>query len=230
MQIIHRCELPAAIVDGHQVGFHLTKAFIKSKLPLCDAYYVTSFVRPPIRKPDTYLFPPILRPEILAATPRDGDHLLVYQPGANPALEAALIASGRPCRIYGMRPGATTEVVDGNLGFRCFSEAAFIDDLASCQGVVASAGFTLMGEAVYLHKPMLALPLAGQFEQILNARYLADAGFGIASDAVDDSTVITRFVAALPSYARNLASYQQDGNREILTAVDHFLTVAAEPR
>ena len=34
----------------------------------------------------------------------------------------------------------------------------------------AGGGFTLMGEAVYLHKPMLAVPLHRQFEQVLNAR------------------------------------------------------------
>ena len=71
--------LPAEIVEGHRVAFELTKAFIKGKLPGCDAYYITTFFRPPIRKPDTSLFPPILRPAILAARPAAGAHLLVYQ-------------------------------------------------------------------------------------------------------------------------------------------------------
>ena len=110
----------------------MTKAFIKAKLPFCDAYYITSFFRPPIRKPDTYLFPPILRPEILAATPTPGDHLLVYQSGASAALEAALHDLGRECRIYGMRPGLAAEERAGALRFMPFSEATFIADLASC--------------------------------------------------------------------------------------------------
>lgn len=227
MQIIHRCELPDEIVDGNQVAFQMTKAFIKSKLPFCDAYYITSFFRPPIRKPDTYLFPPILRPEILAATPRPGEHLLVYQSGPSEALEAALVAAGLPCRIYGMRPGLTAETHVGALHFRPFSEAGFIDDLASCLGVVAGGGFTLMGEAVYLHKPMLAIPLAGQFEQLLNARYLEREGFGLGAVDLSDPQVVARFVARIPEFARALASYQQDGNRELLTAVDHFLSLAA---
>ena len=66
MQVIHRCELPADIIESNQVSFQLTKTFIKAKLPSCDAYYITSFFRPPTRKPNTYLFPPILRPEILS--------------------------------------------------------------------------------------------------------------------------------------------------------------------
>ncbi len=108
-----------------------------------------------------------------------------------------------------------------------FSEAGFIDDLASCRGVIAAGGFTLMGEAVFLHKPMLSVPLTGQFEQVLNARYLEREGFGLAADDLDDPTVLPRFLERLPDCARALGGYQQDGNRQILAAVDAFLGRAA---
>jgi uncharacterized protein (TIGR00661 family) len=223
MQVIHRCALPEDVIEGNKVAFQLTKAFIKSKLPFCDAYYITSFFRPPVRKPDTTLFPPILRPEILAATPGDGDHLLVYQSGANAALTTALAATGLPCRIYGMRPGLAAEEREGRLRYLPFSEPGFIDDLATCRGVIAPGGFTLMGEAVYLHKPMLSVPLAGQFEQILNARYLEKEGYGMAADDLDDVRTVPAFLERIPDHARALAGYQQDGNREILAGVDRFL-------
>ena len=223
MQVIHRCTLPADIRAGHEVAFQLTKAFIKAKLPGCDAYFITAFFRPPARKPDTRVFPPILRPEILAASATRGAHLLVYQPGANAAVEAALAQTGLPCRIYGMRPGATTEECAGNLRYLPFAEAGFVADLASCRGVVAAGGFTLMGEAVYLRKPMLAVPLAGQFEQILNARYLDRMGYGMAADDLGDPTVLPAFLQRIPACEQALAGYAQDGNREILGAVDAFL-------
>ena len=223
MQVIHRCQLPDEIIEGNRVAFELTRAFIKSKLPFCDAYYVTAFFRPPTRKPDTYLFPPILRPEILAARPGDGEHLLVYQSGPNAALAEALRKTGVEARIYGMRPGLTVEERDGSLRFRPFSEAGFIDDLATCRGVIAAGGFTLMGEAVYLRKPMLSVPLAGQFEQILNARYLEREGYGMAADDLDDPAVVPGFLERLDDCARVLAGYHQDGNRELLAAVDRFL-------
>jgi uncharacterized protein (TIGR00661 family) len=231
MQVIHRCELPAEIIEGNEVAFQLTKAFVKTKLPTCDAYYVTSFFRPPTRKPNTYLFPPILRPEILAAKPAPGEHLLIYQSGANEALQAALAASGIECRIYGMRTGLTEEVQDGHLHFMPFSEDRFITDLATCRAVIAGGGFTLMGEAVFLGKPMLAVPLAGQFEQLLNARYLEREGFGMFAADLDDPGVIPRFLERIPGCARKLATYRQDGNSELLGAVDEFLHRAAtEPR
>jgi uncharacterized protein (TIGR00661 family) len=231
MQVIHRCELPAPIIEDNQVAFQLTKAFIKAKLPTCDAYFVTTFFRPPTRKPDTFLYPPILRPEILAATPTPGDHLLVYQSGPNEALQAALAASGIEARIYGMRPGATAEHIEGTLRFRPFSEDGFIDDLASCRGVIAGGGFTLMGEAVYLHKPMLAIPLAGQFEQMLNARYLEVLGYGMWAPDLDDTSLLPRFLERIPDCERALATYNQKDNSELLGAVDGFLQRAVtKPR
>ncbi len=85
-------------------------------------------------------------------------------------LAGTLKKTGLACRIYGMKRNITADVVDENLTYRPFSEDGFIADLASARGVIAGGGFTLMGEAVYLHKPMLAVPLERQFEQVLNAR------------------------------------------------------------
>lgn len=230
MQIIHRCAIAQEIIDDNRVAFEITKAFIKAKLPGCDAYYITSFFRPPTRKPDTYLFPPILRPEILDAKRGDGDHLLVYQSGSA-ALEAALAKTGLECRIYNMRPGLQHEVTEGKLRFRPFSEAGFIEDLATCRAVIGAGGFTLMGEAVYLHKPMLSLPLEDQFEQMLNARYLELEGYGMWTQSFEDPTVIPRFLERVPACAAKLAGYSQDRNVALLDAVDEFLLkVANEPR
>jgi uncharacterized protein (TIGR00661 family) len=124
-----------------------------------------------------------------------------------------------------MRRDLKEDLVDGNLRFRPFSEAGFIDDLRTAAGVIASAGFTLMGEAVYLRRPMLAVPLAQQFEQLLNARYLERDGYGLAAETLDAATV-GRFIEGLPDFERNLARYSQDGNKDLLGALDGSLARA----
>ncbi len=83
MQVIHRCTLPAEILAGHEVAFQLTKAFIKAKLPGCDAYSSPrSFVHPRASPTPTCSLRSCGR-EILAAkaTASAGEHLLVYQHG-----------------------------------------------------------------------------------------------------------------------------------------------------
>lgn len=228
MQIIHRCKHPKEIKKGHRADFEIAKAFVKGKLPGCNHYLITTFFRPEIRKPRTSLHPPILRPEILAARPSEGEHILVYQTAeGHETLVEALRASGLPCRIYGLRRGITEEQVEGNLSYRPFSEDGFIADLASCRGVIASGGFTLMGETVYLRKPMLAVPLGGQFEQIMNARYLERIGYGKYAPDLDDAASIHAFLDAIPDCRAALASYAQDGNRDLLDAVDLHLDRAA---
>ena len=228
MQIINRTTLPEEIVAGHKTEFQLTKAFIKSKLPWCDEYFITTFFGPTIRKERTRLFPPILRPEILSARRRSGEHLLVYTTGeGNEGFTEALAKTGLECRIYGMRRGIAEEQVDRNLRFQPFSEDKFIDDLASCKAVIAGGGFTLMGEAVYLRKPMLAVPLARQFEQVLNARYLELEGYGKQAESLNDAQTVLDFVAAVPACEAKLANYTQDGNSAIMTALDGWLDRAA---
>ena len=131
-------------------------------------------------------------------------------------------ASGVACRVYGAREGLSSDEEDGNLLYRPFSNEVFIDDLRTSRGVVASAGYSLMSEVVYLRKPMLALPLAGQFEQEMNARYLERLGYGTAATALDEPS-LERYLDHESEHAEALAGYQQDGNKETLQAVDQTI-------
>ena len=112
--------------------------------------------------------------------------------------------------------------MEDSLRFRPFGEASFVDDLRTAAGVIAGGGFTLMGEAVYLGRPMLAVPIKQQFEQILNARYLEREGYGLAADELDAPT-LGRFVEGLPDFERALSRYKQDGNSDLLRALDESL-------
>jgi uncharacterized protein (TIGR00661 family) len=227
MQIINRCTHAPELLSGVEDEFRLTNALVKAKVAGAFHYHITTFFYPPVRKPRTTLHPPILRPEILAARPEPGGHLLVYQTStSNDALVEALRASGRECRVYGLRRDLKDDLVEGNLRYRPFSEAGFVDDLRTSAGVIASAGFTLMGEAVYLRRPMLALPVRAQFEQILNARYLEQEGYGLAAEALDAPT-LARFVERLPDFTAALARYHQNGNADLLGALDGTLARAA---
>ena len=227
IQMVDRCQHDADILRGVRRDYLEARAFVGRKLPRADRYLITTFFHPPIRKQRTTLVPSILRPEILAARPESGDHLLVYG-RIGETSTAALRASGVPCLVYGARDGLTADEEDGNLRYRPFSNERFIDDLRTCRGVVASAGFSLMSEVVYLRKPMLALPLAGQFEQEMNARYLERLGYGTAATALDEPA-LERFLDGESAHAEALAGYEQDGNAETLAAVDRAIDEVLRP-
>jgi len=222
-QIVARCDLPPDVTAGHEAEAQLTRAIVKAKLPGCYHYLITTFFYPPVVKPRTTLVPPILRPLVLDARPEEGEHLLVYQTStSDTALLDGLRESGVECRIYGVRRALRTEEREGNLRFLPFSDQGFVDDLRAARGVVANGGFTLLGEAVYLHRPVLSVPVRRQFEQVLNARYLEKEGYGVAAEAVTGE-ILSAFLERLPDLRRNLASYRQDGNRALVSRLDDLL-------
>jgi len=227
MQIVNRCRHDKDVIAGHEASFQIAKGIIKAKVPGAYHYLITTFFRPPIRKKRTSLHPPVLRPEILAARSEPGSHLLVYQTyTTHQQLPALLKRAGVECRVYGIRRDLREDERDGNLLYRPFSEPAFIEDLRTARAVVASAGFTLMGEAVYLHKPMLSEPVAKQFEQIMNARYLEKEGYGLCAEQITEAR-LSEFLGRLPEFERNLSRYSQDGNEDLLVKLEAVLESAA---
>ncbi len=229
MQIINRCAHDESILTNHHASFQLAKTIVKAKCPFASHYLVSTFFYAPVRKDKTTLVPPILRPDILAARAqvRQGDHLLVYQTSdTNSRLPAILATLPVPCHVYGLRRDLARDVIEGNITYRPFSEAAFIEDLATARGVLAGGGFTLMGEAIYLRKPFLAVPLAGQFEQIINGRYLEQLGYGAMVEELTSDAAKT-FLEKIPDYQRALASYDQEGNTRLFSELETLLDRAA---
>jgi uncharacterized protein (TIGR00661 family) len=221
IQMTARCQHDDAILHDVHGPYHTARAFVRGKLPLAHRYLVTTFFYPEVSAPRTTLVPPILRAEIVAAEPEQGDHVLAYGRMAQSSIDA-LVATGVQCHPYGARDGLEQDVVEGTLTYKPFSNDGFVEDLRTCRGVVASAGFSLMSEAVYLRKPMLAIPLAGQFEQIMNARYLERLGYGVAADVIDEPA-LERFLEGEEHHVEALAAYEQDGNTVTLETVEHTI-------
>ena len=227
MQIINRCKHEPELIGPHEDEFELTRSLVKAKLPGAFHYLITTFFHPPVRKERTTLVPSILRPEIIAAKSEPGAHLLVYQTmTSNTALIEELRKSGIECRIYGFKRDITSDVREGNLVFKPFSEAGFIDDLRTARGVVGGGGYTLMSEAVYLRKPMLSVPIGGQFEQVLNALYLEKLNYGMHAKALDGQ-VLGQFLERVDGCAKSLEGFTQEGNTVLLSKLDALLRDAA---
>ena len=227
MQVINRCSHAGAVSSAKCFNFRVSRLAVKTKLPDAYHYLVTSFFFPHVRKKRTTLVPPILRPEILAARREPGQHVLVYQTAdANTELLPLLAKLPFEFRIYGMGEGE-----QGNLIRRPFSQAGFIDDLRTARAVIAGGGYSLMGEAVHLRVPMLSVPLVGQYEQELNARYLSRLGYGAWAHKLDEGAVVG-FLDELDQYQLGLQRYEPRDNKMLTDCVDELVRSIAlgEPR
>jgi uncharacterized protein (TIGR00661 family) len=224
-QIISRCRHEPEIIEGHRVDFESTKAFIKLKLPNCEHYAITTFFYPEIKekyRANTTLVPSILRQPILDATRSEAGHVLVYQTSTSDTrlLDVLNTQSDQKFIVYGLR----RDDVKGNCVIKNFSEQGFVDDLASANAVIANGGLSLIGEALYLGKPVLSVPVRHQFEQVMNGRYIAKLGYGMMSPEFEPDT-LAAFLKDHRHFARRVqSSYTQDGNTELFRLVDDQLS------
>ena len=221
MQIISRARLDVAVPAEERGNYHVARNIVRLKVPRSRHYFVATFFTPPLSKPRTTLVPPIIRPEILAARPSQGPHVLVYQSATTQSDLVGLLQQlpEQEFRVYGFNK----EESHGNVRLRAFSEAGFIADLASSRAVITNGGFSLISEAVFLHKPSCAVPIPAQFEQWLNAAEVEKMGYGRHFAAITAAN-IRAFLDGLPGFAGALASYSQDGNAALFANLDACLT------
>jgi uncharacterized protein (TIGR00661 family) len=239
--LAHHYDLPLITVDNqHRLRYvkyefpseweldqAVTKNIIRAMVPRPDVSLVTAFLFGETRNDRTFLFPPILRREVLELDPEPGDHVLVYVTSAFASLLTELRRFGRE-RFHVF--GYDRSEQDGVLAFQPFSKQGFLRSLATAKAVIGTAGFTLISESLYLQKPYLALPMRGQFEQQLNAYQLDQLGYGKGVDEVN-AEAIGDFLYRIPDYKSRLAAYQAGDNSAIKAKLDELLVDnAAEAR
>ena len=187
-------------------------------IPRASVYLVTSFFSARVRKRNTFLFPPILRKEILEAKPYAGDHVLVYV--TSPSRDLARMLKQVRCRFIAY--GFDREGQEGNVVFKKPSMDGFLNDLAGCKAIIANAGFSLVSEALHLGKPYLAVPVEHQFEQIFNAYYLEKTGYGAWWEELNRER-IESFLFNLGHYSDALRSYPRQDNSALLRKLDELI-------
>ena len=192
----------------------LAKIVVNNFVARAEHFIITSFTEVEIKTKNTTIVPPVIRDEVKSLKPSYGSKILVYLTRENQKVIDILKCFDEDFVIYGYNVNKK----DKNLEFK--KKETFLDDLKNCKAVIATAGFTLMSEALYLKKAYLALPLEGQFEQVLNSLFLKNAGYGDYSDDSEKEDV-AKFLNNIESYNKQLKDYSWDFNKlpEILRIV-----------
>lgn len=220
IQVVNRCKIDKGIKG---FGYKLSKSIIKTMTPKCNHYMITTFFDIPIKKDKTNLYSPILRKQILDAKNRveDEGHILVYQTSDSAKdLIHCLKNSKERFIVYGGKRDINADEIDGNLIFRPFSEFSFINDLRECKAVISGGSFTVMSECIYLNKPLLSVPVEGQYEQEMNAYYLEKMGYGLSSKHITKE-ILDKFLNNINDYKSNLKNYKHDD--KLFSDLDNFI-------
>ncbi len=165
--------------------------------------------------------PPLLRRAVHSLAPSEGYFYLAYLVNTGYAAEVIHFAQQHPqlrIKAYWDKKDADETMRPlPNLSFHQVNDQTFLQDMAACKGLACTAGFESVCEAMYLGKPVLMIPVAGQYEQACNALDGEASGAGIASETFDfaklagaqkkdaEASLIYRdWVASWPDLFRNL--------------------------
>ncbi len=194
------------------------RLIIKSMVWGAKYYLVTSFFQTPIKRQDTFLFPPIVRQEVLDLKSSKGDYFLVYQTSKFDGLIRTLKSVNHQFVFF----GSGSDSREGNITFKSFDSREWLKYLAGCRAIIGNAGLSLISESLYLGKPYLAIPLGRQIEQIINAQYLQQMGYGRFTHRFSRK-VLDDFIEQLPKYEKNLSVYNHSDNKQIFKKIDELV-------
>ena len=212
--IITNCRIK---VKGNLIDKFISEWIIKLMIPKARYYLITSFFKTEVKKPNTYIFPPVLREEILKIKPKKKMNILVYQTyKSNKKLIPILFETNENFIVYGFNKQGKIK----NIFFKSFNEDEFFNDLANCKAVITNGGFTLISEAIYLKKPILSIPVENQFEQILNAIYLERLRLGVYCKRLTKRD-LEKFISKLDNHLKNFRN--KAGNKEIITRLKNII-------
>ncbi|WP_103019638.1 glycosyltransferase family protein [Salinibacter altiplanensis] len=132
------------------------------------------------------VLPPLLRPGVFRQPQGENEpFFLVYILNSGYANEVVRWHEQNPgvrLHCFWDRPDAApVEAYDETLTFHQLDDEKFLRLMARCRGLVSTAGFESIAEAMYLGTPVQAVPVAGHYEQRCNAVDAVRAGAGVCS-------------------------------------------------
>lgn len=145
------------------------------------------------RSYDKDIYSPVIKQEIVEATPTDKGHITVYL--SHYSDEVVLQSLQQiPDVLFEVFSKKVKEPVQvKNCRLLPISNQGFTQSLIHAHGVITGAGFETPAEALYLAKKLLVLPIRGQYEQWCNAA--AVQSFGVP--------VVEKMDAIFPAQVQN---------------------------
>ncbi len=191
-------------VGTNLLSFLLARAATLACTQGATFYVVKSFAKPCRDTERVRFVSPIIQQEIRRLRPQKGDYVFAYLTKPNPPLEAIMREMDERFIVY-----CNNRVEElGNTSDRA-QGGSYLSDLAGCKAIIATTGFSLIADSLFLGKPYFGVPLKGQFEQTHNARFLAQSGLG---EYAEDPTrgQIESFLGRLPVFEARLAGHRID--------------------
>ena len=175
-------------------------------------------------KSGTFIIPPVLRPEVFEQKTTLGDYLLVYLVNAGYMEDIIAWHNEHPETIIHCfidKALQQNAPVKANLHFHTIDDKHFLEKMSGARGLITTAGFESVCEAMYLGKPVFMVPVEGHFEQFCNSRDAHKAGAGIYGEKFE----VTRFLEYLAHPTHQPHEFQQWVNQCEEKVIKHLTSL-----
>ena len=173
ISLSHQCAVLSPHAPQPESSDHFGRKILQKYAPTTAAYgfHFKAF--------DENIFTPVIRKEIRALTPTDKGHYTVYLPAYDDETIVKHLSHFKDARWQVFSKHNKEPFTTGNITISKIDNAAFIESMASCTGLLCGAGFEGPAEAMYLGKKVLVVPMQAQFEQQCNAAGAAAMGAAV---------------------------------------------------
>jgi len=123
---------------------------------------------------EDWIQPPVIKEALWHAKPHFGKHITVYLPHySDSELKRYLYGiEGIKFEVFSKETKRINN--DYNITWLPVSNEEFSQSMISSSGVICGAGFETPAEALFLGKPLIVIPIQGQYEQHCNAAALEE--------------------------------------------------------
>lgn len=163
---------------GHQASFQSNEVPRPLKKEIAGEFILKNFARASsyiglhFEQYADFIFSPIIKQDILRASPKDKGYITVYLSHYADEIIAKHLHTIKYIKFEVFSRKVKQVTTDKNITFIPISSKAFNESIINCTGIITGAGFETPAEALYLGKKLLCLPIKGQYEQLCNAAAL----------------------------------------------------------
>ncbi len=125
---------------------------------------------------DTNIFTPVIREQVRDQVVEEKGHYTVYLPAYEDSRIVKVLKEFPSVQWQVFSKHNKKAFKEKKITVQPINNEAFIESMASSEGVLCGAGFETPAEALFMNKKLMVIPMKGQYEQQCNAAALTDMG------------------------------------------------------
>ena len=176
---------------GHQASFQSALVPRPASREFMGEFLLKNYARASqsiglhFRAYDDFIFEPVIKREILQATPANKGHVTVYLSAYSDGYLTRIFNGLKAFRfeVFSREVKQVTRIE--NVTLIPVQQQLFNESMIDAYGVITGAGFETPAEVLHLGKKLMVVPIRGQYEQYCNAAALKEMGVRVM-DQLDE--------------------------------------------